>query len=107
MHVDEIIKNLRSYGPKLEEAWKQERESFTHKIIVLDDDPTGVQTVHGIPVFTDWSEETIFDVFQEKRQLVFILTNSRAFSTEKTTQVHTEIAEKSQTLQNNSICRSY
>ena len=25
------------------------------KIIVLDDDPTGVQTVHGISVYTGWT----------------------------------------------------
>ena len=24
------------------------------KIVVLDDDPTGVQTVHDISVYTDW-----------------------------------------------------
>lgn len=94
INIEEIVKNLQPYGPELEDAWKQERASFTDKIIVLDDDPTGVQTVHGIPVFTDWSEETILDVFKEERQLVFILTNSRAFSAEKTRQVHTEIAER-------------
>lgn len=70
------------------------RSAFSHKIIVLDDDPTGVQTVHGIPVFTEWSEETILDMFEEERQLVFLLTNSRAFSVDKTQQVHTDIAER-------------
>jgi hypothetical protein len=30
----------------------------SRKIIVLDDDPTGVQTVHGIPVYTGWSTES-------------------------------------------------
>ena len=28
------------------------------KIVVLDDDPTGVQTVHDVSVYTDWSEES-------------------------------------------------
>ncbi|MBS4178684.1 four-carbon acid sugar kinase family protein [Lederbergia citrea] len=90
----ERVSNLPAYGPELENTWKQERSSFTQKIIVLDDDPTGVQTVHGIPVFTDWSEETIMDMFEEERQMAFLLTNSRAFSTEKTRQVHTDIAER-------------
>ncbi|MBR8644418.1 hypothetical protein KEH51_06635 [[Brevibacterium] frigoritolerans] len=27
-----------------------------HKFIVLDDDPTGVQTVHDIFVITDWEK---------------------------------------------------
>ncbi|WP_236823132.1 four-carbon acid sugar kinase family protein [Bhargavaea massiliensis] len=90
----EIAEQLPSYGPELEQLWKEERSSFDHKLIVLDDDPTGVQTVHNIPVFTDWSEETIRAVFAEKRQMAFILTNSRAFSEEQTKQVHQDIAER-------------
>jgi hypothetical protein len=27
------------------------------KIVVLDDDPTGVQTVHAVSVYTSWDEE--------------------------------------------------
>ena len=27
------------------------------KIVVLDDDPTGVQTVHDISVYTNWEKE--------------------------------------------------
>ncbi len=88
------VTSLPAYGSELENLWKQERATFSHKIIVLDDDPTGVQTVHGVPVFTDWSEDTIEAMFQEERQMVFLLTNSRAFSTNKTRQVHTEIAER-------------
>ena len=29
------------------------------KIVVLDDDPTGVQTVHDISVYTDWTVESL------------------------------------------------
>ena len=29
------------------------------KIVVLDDDPTGVQTVHDISVYTGWEEDTL------------------------------------------------
>lgn len=28
-------------------------------VVVLDDDPTGTQTVHGVPVLTDWSVESL------------------------------------------------
>ncbi|WP_269051034.1 four-carbon acid sugar kinase family protein [Sporosarcina sp. G11-34] len=93
-NVVERVKKLPSYGPELNEMWNKERESFSTKIIVLDDDPTGVQTVHGVPVFTDWDMDTIEEVFKEDRQLVFILTNSRAFSVSETTQVHKDIAQR-------------
>lgn len=62
------------------------------KIIVLDDDPTGVQTVHDISVFTDWSVEIIDQGFQEKQSMFFILTNSRGFTAEETEKAHREIA---------------
>lgn len=65
-----------------------------NKIIVLDDDPTGTQTVHDVPVYTDWSEETIKQVFADSSKLVYILTNSRSFSEMRTRAVHQEIAQK-------------
>lgn len=41
------------------------------KIVVLDDDPTGVQTVHDVSVYTDWSPESIAAGFaEEKRNLM-------------------------------------
>ncbi|AXI00106.1 hydroxyacid dehydrogenase [Sporosarcina sp. PTS2304] len=93
-NLKERIDKLTAYDAQLETLWDTERSTFTQKIIVLDDDPTGVQTVHGIPVYTDWSAETIQEMFEEPRQLVFLLTNSRAFSVEETTKVHTQIAER-------------
>ncbi|GHV90720.1 hypothetical protein AGMMS50268_12230 [Spirochaetia bacterium] len=63
------------------------------KIIVLDDDPTGVQTVHGVPVYTGWSAESIEAGFDEPGSLFFILTNSRGMTAAETTAVHTEIGK--------------
>ena len=64
-----------------------------HKIVVLDDDPTGVQTVHGISVYTDWSYESVKKGFEEENKLFYILTNSRGFTVEQTTRAHVEIGE--------------
>lgn len=65
-----------------------------HKLVVLDDDPTGVQTVHDIYVYTDWSLENIRAGFLSPEPLFFILTNSRSFTEEQTIPVHTEIAQR-------------
>lgn len=62
------------------------------KIVVLDDDPTGVQTVHDIHVYTGWDEESIRKGFLEENNLFYILTNSRGFTEEETTKAHNEIA---------------
>lgn len=68
--------------------------SLHKKIVVLDDDPTGVQTVHGVSVYTDWSEESIAAGFREKNAMFFILTNSRAFTAAETAAVHETIAKR-------------
>lgn len=62
------------------------------KFVVLDDDPTGVQTVHDVSVYTDWSYESVLSGFREERRLFFILTNSRSFTAAHTAQVHADIA---------------
>lgn len=79
---------------QVDALWHQERSSFPHQIIVLDDDPTGVQTVHDVPVYTDWTEGSIEQGFLEPSDMFFILTNSRAFSAEETRQVHQDIARR-------------
>ena len=63
------------------------------KFVVLDDDPTGVQTVHDISVFTNWDRASILQGFQEAEPLFYILTNSRGLTQEETTLVHKQIAE--------------
>ena len=87
---------LTSYK-KIDEVYidtllKQEIEKNNKKIVVLDDDPTGVQTVHDISVYTNWEKETIRQGFEEKNNLFYILTNSRGFTAEQTTAAHNEIS---------------
>ena len=78
------------FRDKLDAALK----NFSRKIIVLDDDPTGVQTVNGISVFTNWTQADIAEGFAETNSMFFVLTNSRAFSAERTRDEHKKIAER-------------
>lgn len=71
---------------------RREIENNGKKIVVLDDDPTGVQTVHDISVYTNWDKDSMLQGFEEKNSLFYILTNSRGFTAEQTTKVHHEIA---------------
>ena len=50
------------------------------KIIVLDDDPTGSQTVHSCLLLTRWDVETLKQGLQDAAPLFFILTNTRGMS---------------------------
>ncbi|WP_244897351.1 four-carbon acid sugar kinase family protein [Marinococcus halophilus] len=93
--ISNYINSLPAYDENNVDAFFTEAaRNMPHKIISLDDDPTGVQTVHGVPVYTDWEESTIREAFDDERQLVFILTNSRSFSEAETIKVHTDIAER-------------
>lgn len=71
---------------------KKEIEANNKKIVVLDDDPTGVQTVHDISVYTNWTKDSIGNGFAEENNLFYILTNSRGLTEEQTIGVHKEIA---------------
>jgi uncharacterized protein YgbK (DUF1537 family) len=48
------------------------------KIVVLDDDPTGTQTVHDVPVLTDWSVNTLAGEMAKDIPAFYVLTNSRS-----------------------------
>jgi uncharacterized protein YgbK (DUF1537 family) len=67
-------------------------DTLPHKVVVLDDDPTGVQTVHGISVYTGWDRSAIAEGFAESKRLFFILTNSRSFTASETMAAHATMA---------------
>ncbi len=54
------------------------KKNHLDTVIVLDDDPTGTQTVHGIPVLTVWTVDFIQKEMENGTPLFFILTNSRS-----------------------------
>lgn len=62
------------------------------KIVVLDDDPTGVQTVHDTAVLASWDRATLASELRRSESLFFILTNSRSLPEEDAAAVNREIA---------------
>lgn len=66
---------------------------LNRKIVVLDDDPTGVQTVNGIYVYTHWDAKTMEEAFRAPEHMFFILTNSRGLTVPESRAQHREIAE--------------
>ncbi len=77
---------------RLDAMLKEELDKARIKIVVLDDDPTGVQTVHDVSVYTELSRESIRQGFLEDKRLFYILTNSRSFTTGQTIAVHEKLA---------------
>ena len=61
------------------------------KIIVLDDDPTGSQTVHSCLLLMRWDVETLRLGLKDSSPIFFILTNTRALTPEKAASVTQEV----------------
>ncbi|MGK7932517.1 MAG: four-carbon acid sugar kinase family protein [Microcystaceae cyanobacterium] len=67
------------------------------KIIVLDDDPTGSQTVHSCLLLMKWDIETLRLGLQDDTPIFFILTNTRALTSQQATQVTQEVCRNLKT----------
>lgn len=88
----DILKNYKKIDEKkIDEMLNKELLNLNRKIVVLDDDPTGVQTVHDVSVYTNWDRDSILEGFNEENNLFFILTNSRGISSEETKKIHNDI----------------
>jgi len=59
-------------------------------IVVLDDDPTGTQTVHGVSVLTTWDAADLEAVLRTER-VFYLLTNSRALTARASEDLHRDL----------------
>jgi uncharacterized protein YgbK (DUF1537 family) len=62
------------------------------KVVVLDDDPTGTQTVHGVDVLSDWSVPALAGALADPRPSFFVLTNSRSLTPARASALSREVA---------------
>jgi uncharacterized protein YgbK (DUF1537 family) len=62
------------------------------RLAALDDDPTGTQTVHGVPVLTTWSVEDLRWALEQPSSTFYVLTNSRSFPEEEAARMNREIS---------------
>ncbi|BAY96700.1 hypothetical protein NIES37_06350 [Tolypothrix tenuis PCC 7101] len=63
------------------------------KIIVLDDDPTGSQTVHSCLLLMHWDVETLRLGLRDDSPIFFILTNTRSLPPESAASVTKEVCQ--------------
>ena len=62
------------------------------KVFVLDDDPTGTQTVYDTIVLTDWSVPALVRELESADPICYILTNSRSVSAAQAIALNRDIA---------------
>ncbi|KAF5179634.1 D-tagatose-1,6-bisphosphate aldolase subunit GatY [Thalictrum thalictroides] len=87
-----VLKSLPSEWPTdpIEDIQRL-KKTASKVLVVLDDDPTGTQTVHDIEVLTEWNVESLTAQFSKRPDCFFILTNSRALSSEKAIELTKDI----------------
>lgn len=74
----------RQTGPEAEQGGASQAQPAPGperlKIIVLDDDPTGSQTVHSCPLLLRWSPQAMAAGLAHPSPLLFLLANSRGLA---------------------------
>lgn len=78
--VSKSILNTIPQALNIESAWPQLREAVKidpRTLIVIDDDPTGCQTVYDINVLLDYSVESIRKQMEKNDRMFYVLTNTR------------------------------
>ena len=76
---------LTAYPPEKRVLDARERilkklEADGAKIVVLDDDPMGTQSIHSVDVYTSFRERELQGLFDGSDTLCFLSTNSRSLS---------------------------
>ena len=93
MKLHELLENLppvRSVPGARQEIRKRLSDSGK-ALVVIDDDPTGTQTVHDVPVYMDWSVEQLRQALDSGMPIFYISTNSRGLNAEDAQQLSLEL----------------
>ncbi len=69
------------------------RERRQEWLVAVDDDPTGCQSVSGIPIVTAWDQKTLTEAAKLARPVTFVLTNSRSLTEQDAVRVNAEVGE--------------
>ena len=64
------------------------------RLVVVDDDPTGTQTVHGVDVCMDWSVDSLFQALKDPKPVVFVSTNSRSLESSEAAHLNADLGRR-------------
>lgn len=64
------------------------------RIVVVDDDPTGTQTVRGVPLVTGWAWDELEWALARAKPLCAVLTNTRARTEAEAVRINQQVGER-------------
>jgi len=90
VHIDALLAPLPI---PVEIDAEQVRSSLDPRdvLVVLDDDPTGTQSVTGLPVLTRWERADLDGAFSTGAAAVYVLTNTRSLDEEEAARRNREV----------------
>jgi len=71
---------VKSQPPEYSREINMHGACLENTFVVLDDGPTGCQTVHDVPVLFSWEKELLTALLEDQVHLFFILTNTRSMN---------------------------
>jgi uncharacterized protein YgbK (DUF1537 family) len=78
--LETLLKGLPK-GPKVPaHLVAAQTESSDRVLVVLDDDPTGTQSVADLPVLMNWSPSSMEWALRQGKPAVYVMTNSRSLA---------------------------
>ena len=107
--VSASILNALPRGPT-QAIWNELRNAVSidpRRLIVLDDDPTGCQTVYDCNVLLDYSVERIEEQLRKDEKLFYILPNTRSMPEDQAVAVTKEVVENVQIAVDRSLYRQH
>jgi uncharacterized protein YgbK (DUF1537 family) len=78
----------------LRERLRRAIEADGVRLAVIDDDPTGTQTVRDVPLVTGWDEDELAWAMQAARPTFAVLTNSRALPERRAVEINLAIGAR-------------
>jgi uncharacterized protein YgbK (DUF1537 family) len=92
VHLDTLLAPLPA-PVDLTAAAVREQLDPTDVLVVLDDDPTGTQSVAGLPVLTRWERSDLDGAFATGAAAVYVLTNTRSLDEDAAADRNREVVE--------------
>jgi uncharacterized protein YgbK (DUF1537 family) len=84
---------LADQPPELDVGTNLDQIQAGRRLVFLDDDPTGTQTITDLPVLTSWSVTDLQWALQQRTTGFFVLTNTRSLSEADAAKLNREVVD--------------
>ncbi|WP_080796817.1 four-carbon acid sugar kinase family protein [Corynebacterium pacaense] len=98
MKTFDLAELLRDYPPEAQVGAATVRAAADANpaepvFVVLDDDPTGTQSIAGLPVLTRWEKRDLEWALAQGSPAIYVMTNSRSLSAADAERINIDVAD--------------